>query len=330
MTTVLTRPLVSLATVAALLSAGAAFAAGPMLRGDITASADTLTVGDLIENAPPALADAPLFRAPALGATGTIQTRRIQAAAEALGIAIQSGGRVQILVTRAARRIGPDEIEAAIRKRLAAEHGLDPASTGIVLDGPAPVLAAPPTLTGEAIASEIAFDRRTRRVFASVWLGPSPAERRAQIRIGGSVVDLIEVAVATRPLERGQELKAGDITIERRPRDTIGADAQHDGGPLAGRIVRRTAAAGTVLRPADFAKPELVGRGDVVTAVYEAPGVALALRVRATESGSLGETIAVVNPHSKKTLQAIVTGPGRVSVGPAAPGRVASAARTTP
>lgn len=306
--------------------------ADAILRGDVTASRDTLTVRDLIDNAPVALAETPLFRAPALGASGTIQARRIVQAAEALGLAVQTGGRVQVTVMRAARQVGPGEIEAALRKRLAAEFGLDAIATGIAFDGNAPILTAAPSVTEEPVASEVSYDRRTRRISATIWLGPSANERRAQLRVSGTAIDLVEVIVAGRALERGQTVKAGDLALERRPRDVLSPEAAHDGSVLEGRVLRRTVTAGALVRPADLIRPEIVARGDIVTATYDGPGVALSMRLKANEAGALGDQITITNPQSKKVLQATVTGPGRVSVGGATPGRVASAepARTQP
>jgi flagella basal body P-ring formation protein FlgA len=328
------RILLTTALVAACVGAcsGATRAAEPALRGDVVVSRDTLTLGDLVENAPKSLAETPLFRAPALGASGTIQSRRVVTAAEALGLAVQTGGRIQVTVTRAARRIGPTEIEGALRKRLAAEFGLDPATLGIAFDGNSPLLLASPDVAGEPTASELSYDRRARRLSASIWLGPSAAERRAQIRVSGTIVDLVEVTVAGRALERGQTVKAGDFLIERRPRDVLAHDAAHDGAALDGRVLRRAVAAGTIVRPADLIRPEIVARGDIVTASYEGRGIALSLQVKANDGGALGDTVAVTNPHSKKVLQAVVTGPGRVAVGGPAPGRIASVAtpRVTP
>ncbi len=43
--------------------------------------------------------------------------------------------------------------------------------------------------------------------------------------------------------------------------------------------------------------------------MYETPGVALALRGQAREGGPLGAVIGVVNPVSKKVIQATVIGP---------------------
>ena len=92
-------------------------------------------------------------------------------------------------------------------------------------------------------------------------------------------------------------------------------------------MARRALGAGSTIRVGDLARPEIVTRGDVVTIVYEVPGMVLSLRGRANESGAQGDTIAVVNPQSKRTLQALVVAPGKVSVSAALPGPVASASQ---
>ena len=127
--------------------------------------------------------------------------------------------------------------------------------------------------------------------------------------------------------DRGEAVKASDIAVERRPKDGVPTDAAYDGAPMEGRVARRALGAGSFLRAGDLIRPEIVGRGDVVTVVYQMPGISLAMRAKATEAGALGDTVGLVNPTSKKTLQGIVVGPGRVSVSAlsAPPGRVAAA-----
>lgn len=309
------------------LAAPAALASGaPALRGDIVTSRDELTLGDLVENAPVSAAGVRLFRAPLLGRDGTIQVSRIVAAAQSLGLrGLRVDGRVQVTVSRAARQVGPAEIEAALRAQLAKDHGADPNATGILFEGGSPALVAPPELTSALAVSDLAFDRRSRRVSATVWLGSSPSARKAQMRVSGQVVELVEVAVVARSVERGGALTSADVVAERRARDLVPADAVHDGAPLEGRVARRALAPGSLLRPADIARPEIVRRGDVVTVTYDMPGVSLALRAKATEGGALGDTVAVINPQSKKALQAVVVGLGRVSVSAPPPGRLAEA-----
>lgn len=301
----------------------------PALRGDVTALRDTLTLGDLVANVPPEAAETPMFRAPGLGQTGTIQARRIAAAAEALGLGrIETGGRMQVSIHRAARHVGAPDAEAAIRKRLASDFGADPLSTGIVFDAPSPALVLEPTVEGEVVASDVTLDRRSRRVAATIWIGPSPNERRAQLRVSGIVVDLVEVAVVSRSLDRGQVVKPGDIVVERRAKDLIPTDAAGDGGPMEGRVAKRALGAGTLVRATDLIRPEIVARGDIVSVVYDAPGITLSMRAKAIEGGALGDTVNVINPSSKKSLQTVVIGPGRVSVGgsaSASPARIAAA-----
>ena len=57
---------------------------------------------------------------------------------------------------------------------------------------------------------------------------------------------------------------------------------------------------------------------------YEVPGIVLTMRGKALESGAEGDLVSVLNVNSKRTIQGVVTGPGRVTVmGPARPQHVA-------
>lgn len=318
----LTATLITLAAIGYLTLP--AFAGEPLrLRGDVTARGDVLTLGDLVEGAGAEAAAKPLFRAPALGATGTIQSRRILDAVAGLGLGpVETGGRVQIAVQRAARRVGAAEIEAALKRALESGQGLDPRVLSIRLDGEAPVLLAPVDLIGAAAALDVVYEPRSRRVTGLISLG----ERQASLRVSGLVVEMREVAVLTRAVKSGEPITAADVALERRPREGSPPDAQANLAALAGEVAQRALGAGAVLRTGDTAPPELVARGEAVSIVYETPGVSLTMRGQANEAGRLGATVSVVNIASKKVLQAVVVGPARVSVGPAAPQRQASAA----
>lgn len=297
--------------------------AQPRLRGDVTARGDVLALSDLVEGAPDALAARPLFRSPALGATGTIQTRRIVEAAAALGLTgLETGGRMQIAVQRAARRLGPPDLEAALKRALETGYGLDPRSVAVRFDGDGPTLLAPVDLAGQATALDLTYDPRSRRVTGLVSLG----ERQASLRVSGVVVELREVAVLTRSLNRGDPVRDGDLVVERRPREMVAADAQAGAATVLGEVAQHALPAGTVLRVSDTALPELVARGESVTIVYETASVSLSMRGLANEAGRMGAVVNVVNVASKKVLQATVIGPGRVSVGPAPTAQQAAAA----
>jgi flagella basal body P-ring formation protein FlgA len=318
-------PVLGLATALLVPCADTAQAADrPTLKGDVVVHRDSLTLGDLVSGVPGASAETPLFRAPPLGQTGTIQVRRILQSAEAAGLQVETGGRLQIVITRAARQVGAGEVESALKASLARDAGLDPRAMGIVFDGAAPRLVVPPETAGAVVVENVAFDRRTRRVSATAWIGASPTERIASQAVTGQVVELVEVSVLNRAVEQGAVVAPADLGLERKPRDLVPTDAFTDATPLAGRVARRALPAGSVLRNADLLRREIIAKGEIVSVVYEEPGIVLSMRARANDAGALGDMVSVVNPQSKKVLQAVVTGPGRVVVGPATPGRVAA------
>jgi flagella basal body P-ring formation protein FlgA len=284
------------------------------LRGDVTARGDVLTLGDLVEGSSANLSARPLFRAPSLGTSGTIQARRIAEAVTALGLGeIETGGRAQVTVQRAARRVGQPEIEAALKRALETTHGLDGRNLAIRLDGDAPVLLAPVDLDGQATAVDLTYDPRTRRLAALVTLG----DRQASLRVTGQAHEVRDVVVLGRALNRGETVTAADFTVERRPKEAVPADARSGATDMLGQVAQRGLSVGSVLRSGDLAPPDLVTRGETVTVVFDSPGLALSLRGQANEGGRLGATITVINPVSKKVLAATIVGPGRVSVAPA-------------
>ena len=112
-----------------------------------------------------------------------------------------------------------------------------------------------------------------------------------------------------RPLLRSFVAAGGSLV------DTAAAYAAGDAERMIGRM----------LRAGDVQREEIVAKGDLVTIVYEAPGLLITLRGRANEAGAMGDVVSVTNPQSKRVLQGKVTGAGRISVQPSTAGRVASA-----
>jgi len=314
--------------VALLLSAAGTVAAPAQelrLRPDVQARTDILTLADLVEGADGASARKPLFRAPALGENGTIQVNRIVDAASSLGIeAIDTGGRVQVLVSRAARRIGAAEIETALKRTLEARHGFEAAGMAILFDSGMPTLVVDPELKTPVVVDDLAYDPRARRFTATLSVTAASGGRRHGVRVSGTAMETIAVAVLNRAVARGETVQAADISVERRPRESAPADAAADAAAVAGRVARRAFSAGTMARVADFSRPEIIARNEMVTITYEIPGLILTLRGKALEAGGLGDTIAIQNLQSKRTMQGSVAAPGRVAVSGPLPGKIAA------
>ncbi|KAA2234828.1 flagellar basal body P-ring formation chaperone FlgA [Salinarimonas soli] len=312
---------VALAVAFVCLAALPVLAGTLALRPEIAARGDVVTLGDLVEGAPEALAGTPVFRAPALGESGTIQAARILEAAARHGLrAVETRGLTQVAVRRAGRRVDVAEVEAAVKAALELRHQVDARTLGVLFDGAAPPV---PAVADDAalVAEDVTFDPRTRRFTARIALRGT--EGRMLARVAGQAIEMAEVQVLQRGFNRGDTLQAGDVAVERRPRASVPGDALVDGNEVAGRSARRTLAAGSILRNGDLQRPEIVARGEIVTIVYEVPGLVLTLRGRANEAGAKGDVVSVTNPQSKRTLQATVVAPGKVSVQAATPGPVA-------
>jgi flagella basal body P-ring formation protein FlgA len=138
--------------------------------------------------------------------------------------------------------------------------------------------------------------------------------RRNPLRYGGTVVETAPTTVLARALARGEIVKASDLTIERRPKAEIAAEAIRSADEAVGLAARQAMRTGQPLRRTDLSRPELVHRDDNVTLVFEVPGILLTTRGKAIDSGAEGDVISVLNPQSKRTVQGIVSGSGRVTV----------------
>ena len=285
--------------------------AQPRLRAQVVVAADIVRVGDMIENAGLA-ADKPIFRAPDLGQTGAVPARAVLDAVRPFGlIAVDARGIGEVMVTHQSRVIAAADIEARIVAALTARHNVGKAdSLKITFDREVrPIELA--MANGEPTLARMSYDPFSRRFDVTFEL---PGNARAQWRYTGAAMETIEAAVVTRALGRGDVIKAGDVVIERRPKNEFSNEPPARAAEVVGQAARRVVRAGQPLRNADLMKPEIVLKNDTVMIYYEVPGIVITMRGKALESGAEGDLVSVLNVNSKRTIQGIVTGPGRVTV----------------
>jgi flagella basal body P-ring formation protein FlgA len=308
--------IMSLAGLLLLASASAqAEALRPSLKPAATVTADVVTVGDLVAQAGK-FAEEAIFRSPDLGTTGTVPAAQVLEALRPFGLGdLAADGITEVTVTRPGRAITAKQVEHRIVQALAGQHGLGAAEDlRVSIDQPLRTFSIEPSATAELQVLRLTVDPFGSRFHVMLDVPGSAILRRTPLRLSGRVTETAETAVLTRSLQRGDVLRRGDISIERRPRAEVGRDDISRIEQAVGLAARRPLRGGQPLRQGDLMKPELVQRDETVTLLYQAPGVLLTMRGKAVEAGAEGEVIAVLNLQSKRTVHGAVTGYGQVTV----------------
>ncbi|MCA1383642.1 flagellar basal body P-ring formation chaperone FlgA [Bradyrhizobium yuanmingense] len=309
--------LAAISTLLALaLPAAAAddFIAAPTLRASVTVTSDVVRIGDLIDNAGSA-ALIPVYRSPDLGTTGTLTTGQVLSVLRAKQvIGVMTGDIKEVQVTRLARTLASKDIENAVAAALERRFGLgDAANITITFDRSVAEMRLDASNSGALQPVATRYDARSTRFDIAFEIANDGNAAPTKLRFTGTAIETVEVAVLTRDIDRADLLKSSDLSLERRPKaEVAGEPASRDRS--IGMQLRRAMRAGTPIRAADLVKPDFVVRDQAVTIIYQVPGLYLTTRGKAIESGAEGDTVSVLNLHSKRTLTGIVTGRGQVTV----------------
>jgi flagellar basal body P-ring formation protein FlgA len=299
----------------------------PTLKRQVTVMSDIVRIGDLVENSG-AVADVAIFRAPDLGQTGGVSVSSVIEAVRTHHITgLDTRGLGEVSVTRASRAITPKDFEMLLIQALAGQRALgEVKDLAINFDHAVRTLQIEPD-AGEPVVRRMSFDPRARRFDVTFEIPGSDVARKVPLRFIGAVVETTETVIALRAYAQNEVIKAGDVMVERRPKSDSAAGPAAALEDVLGLAAKRPIRAGQSIHANDIMKPELVGRNDTVTMQFEAPGMLLSIRGRALEAGALGDVINVLNVDSKRTIQATVAGPGRVTVSGTAPRLAANQTR---
>ncbi|TQF34355.1 flagellar basal body P-ring formation chaperone FlgA [Bradyrhizobium sp. UNPA324] len=310
----------ALATISALLAlaspAAAAddFIASPTLRASVTVTSDVVRVGDLIDNAGSA-ALVPVYRSPDLGTTGALPVAQVLSVLRAKQvIGVMTGDIKEVQVTRLARTLASKDLENAVASALERRFGLgDAANIAVTFDRGVTEMRLDASNSGAMQPVATRYDARSGRFDLAFEIANDNNPTPTKLRFSGTAIEMVEVAVLTRDIDRADTLKSSDVALERRPKaEVTGEPASRERS--VGMQLRRAMRAGTPLRAADIVKPDFVVRDQAVTVIFQAPGLYLTTRGKAIESGAEGDTVSVLNLQSKRTLTGVVTGRGQVTI----------------
>jgi len=295
----------------------AASAEAPTLRSSVSVNGDVVTLGDFFDDAGP-LADRPLFRAPDLGTTGPVSAARVVDMARAAGLTTaRADGLVEISVTRLSRAVEATEIARLIATEALRRPGrTDDVSIDdldVVFDAPVEPRHADVRAEVPVRVVSLSLNPMNGRFDALVQI--DQGERNERVHLRGQVVETAAVTVLNRPLSRGDIVTADDVRVDRQPRSRSGLlHSIVDPSEIVGRQARRALRAGQAVAAADFARPQIVARGETVTIVFRTRALQVTARGQALQAGAVGDMVPVLNPQSKRTIHATVAGPGLVEI----------------
>ncbi len=195
-------------------------------------------------------------------------------------------------ITRKAPELGPCdvsvELTTAQAETLAAAHQV-------------PV----ETLTGTTIAELGTWSGGT-----APWIGSqsfrlatrTPEGMVSESEIPATITPWRRVVVAKTHVIKGQILTAADIAMKTVPPGNTDNDDLADPRAVIGRQVTRTVREGEVFSTELIREVPLVRRGETVTVTARRGGIAVRTEARASEDGTLGQTIPLVSRDGKQRL----------------------------
>jgi flagella basal body P-ring formation protein FlgA len=137
------------------------------------------------------------------------------------------------------------------------------------------------------------------------------------------------VLVYARDMLAGEVVQPEDLMWSKNPAFGVPLDAAREPQSVIGQAARRPLRAGAAVSLGDIAAAQVIKRDDIVQVIFEAEGIRLVLQGKALGAAGLGQSVSVLNPVSKKTIEAVASGPGQAVVGPEAE-RLKVLARTNP
>ncbi len=302
---------IMLALLAAAPAAGAEPGGQVILRSHVVVNSDLVLLGDIFTGAGDK-ADTPVAYTPAPGKRAVFDARWLSRVARAHGLNWRPTGiRDRTVVKRESFVIGRQEIEDVILAALI-DRGANP-GLEVELSNRMLRLHVAGDATATIAVEDAVFEPRTKR-FTAIIVAPADDPSAKRIRVTGRLIKVSDVPVLARRVMSGEIIGEGDIEWIKVRSSRLQRDIILDAGDLVGKSAKRGLRAGKPVRASEVRRPLLVTKSSLVTIILRAPSLLLMSQGRALEHGSDGDTIRVINTQSNKVIEAMVIGPGRVTV----------------
>lgn len=286
-------------------------AAAPLLKPAVTVREPVIRLGDLFDGVGER-AEVAVAAAPPPGSHMVLSSTWLAALAESQHIGWQPTSRFdQVVVERASREIGADEISQRLIDALSERTPV--ANAELKLDAPTPRLTVAASERRPLTVDGLTLDLRSGRFSAFVAVSGAN-DGTDRLRVSGRLVRTAEVPVPARLLSPGETISAGDFTTATLRTDRVSPDMLLQASDLVGKTPRHQLRPGEPVRASEIEVPLVIHRGTLVNIVLETPSLRLSAEGKAMDDGGMGAVIRVSNTKSSRVIDAVVAGPGTVTV----------------
>ncbi len=123
-----------------------------------------------------------------------------------------------------------------------------------------------------------------------------------------------EVLTTSRPIGRGEILRADDVRPRRQELGRLAGGYFRRDDAVVGKRAVRALPAGTPLDPRMLKAPRVIQRGDAVSILVSLGGLQVRSRGKALADAARGERLSVRNLSSKRIVEGIAVDPGTVRI----------------
>lgn len=292
----------------ALFAATSAFAEGAeklRVLAECEVYSDSVTLADVVENAPAGFDRVVLGASPRPGRTVKYNAEWVRAkAANVTDVAALEVPEV-VLVTRPGRDLTREEVEAAVFSALEKRYGDE---YEVTIES----VSLPPTLNDGELALDVRLPRgklMTKTSLPVDALVNGKVEGHALARIETRLSNAPQVVVVVNSVRRGSVIRSSDVELSSVP---ARKGSLTETEAAVGRAAARTLSPGTVLTADQLTEPTLVAKGQTVRLVARVGRVMATASGKALGAGALGDTVSVENATSGQVVQGVVREAGLV------------------
>jgi len=299
----------SLALLATLLSASAAFAA-PSLKGEITVNKAIVTIGDMFDDAG-SFAETGIFMAPAPGTTGIVPLADVERAAKLVGLAeFDNVGFTRVRVARASTLVDATMLDGLITTDLTRRGIVSSEVTAELSFDVADVSYNAEAVANPATLVSLRYTPGNNGFSARFMI----AGLDQPVDLDGTIQLMTKAPRLAKTLPTGTILSSADFEFADVPLSTADAGGYADLNQLVGKQLVRQARGGIMLKATDVTDPKVVTRNTLVTVVLKSGPMTLTVKGTSLTTAAIGEPVDVLNTITKKILHGVARADGAVEI----------------